>query len=125
MTSGTGSRRSGAPLAAIVGVAESDLGTTQKSILELQTQAVHRALADAGLSIADVDGLFTNGAARFSATQVAEYMGIRPHWTDSTMAGGSSYEIFIAHAAEAIRSTIASKQATRWCSGYSLARRAV
>ena len=106
MVGATDSRRPGEPLAAIVGVAESDLGTTQKSILELQTQAAHRALTDAGLSMADVDGLFTNGAARFSATQVAEYMGIRPHWTDSTMAGGSSYEIFISHAAEAIRSGV-------------------
>ena len=41
---------------------------------------------------------------RFSATSVAEYLGIVPTWTDSTMAGGSSFEIFVAHAAEAIRS---------------------
>jgi len=89
---------------AIAGVAESDLGVTNSTILELQTQAITRALGDAGLALSDVDGLFTCGVSRFSATQVAEYLGIRPTWTDSTMAGGSSYEIFIAHAAEAIRS---------------------
>ena len=32
--------------AVIVGVAECDLGVTNKSILELQTQAVTRALAE-------------------------------------------------------------------------------
>jgi acetyl-CoA acetyltransferase len=87
---------------AIAGVAESDLGVTGRSILELQTQAITRALDDAGLSLADVDGLATNGVSRFSATQVAEYLRLYPAWTDSTMAGGSSYEIFVGHAATAI-----------------------
>jgi acetyl-CoA acetyltransferase len=90
-------------IAAVVGVAESDLGVTGKSVLELQAQAVTAALADAGLALAEVDGLASNGAGRFSATQVAEYLGIRPAWTDSTFAGGSSYELFVARAAEAIR----------------------
>lgn len=88
---------------AIVGVAESDLGVTTKSILELQTQAVTGALADAGLSLADVDGLATNGAARFSATTVAEYLGLYPRWTDSTFAGGASYEVFVGHAVAALQ----------------------
>lgn len=87
----------------IVGVAESDLGITGKTILQLQAQAATAALSEAGLSLADVDGLFTCGVSRFSATQTAEYLGIYPTWTDSTMAGGSSFEIFVAHAAEAIR----------------------
>lgn len=87
----------------IVGVAESDLGVTNRTILDLQAQAVRGALDDAGLTLRDVDGLFTCGVSRFSASQVAEYLGIYPTWTDSTMAGGSSYEIFVAHAAEAIR----------------------
>ncbi|MFN2641800.1 MAG: acetyl-CoA acetyltransferase [Actinomycetota bacterium] len=87
-----------------MGVAESELGATGGTILELQAQAVSRALEDAGLSLSDVDGLFTTGVSRFSATQVAEYFGIRPTWTDATMAGGASYEIFLAHASEAVRS---------------------
>ena len=37
--------------AVIVGAAECDLGVTNKSILELQTQAVTGALADAGLGL--------------------------------------------------------------------------
>jgi len=90
--------------AAIVGVAESDLGLTGASILTLQTQATRAALDDAGLTLRDVDGLCTNGLSRFSTTQLAEYLGISPVWTDSTFAGGASYEIFVARAAEAIRS---------------------
>lgn len=92
---------------AIVGVAESDLGVTDSSILQLQTQGITRALADAGLSLADVDGLATNGVSRFSATQVAEYLGVRPRWTDSTFAGGASSEIFLGHAVPAIAQGLA------------------
>ena len=88
----------------IVGVAESQLGITGRTILDLQAEATAGALADAGLTLADVDGLFTTAVSRFSASLVAEYLGIYPTWTDATMAGGASYEIFVAHAAEAIRS---------------------
>ncbi len=90
--------------AAIVGVAESDLGVTHKSKFELHSQAVNAALRQAGLNLSDVDGLATNGLSRFSVSSLAEYLGIRPTWTDSTFAGGSSYEIFIGHAVDAIRS---------------------
>lgn len=87
---------------AIVGAAESDLGVTDKSILTLQSQAVTRALADAGLTLADVDGIATTGVSRFSATQLADYFRITPTWTDSTFAGGSAFEMFVARAAQAI-----------------------
>src|SRR5690606_26742343 len=87
---------------AIAGAAESDLGVTGRSILGLQAQAVTRALADAGLTLADVDGIATTGVSRFSATQLAEYLGVRPSWTDSTFAGGSAFEMFVARAAQAI-----------------------
>jgi acetyl-CoA acetyltransferase len=88
---------------AIVGAAECDLGSTGLSVLGLQTQAVTRALADAGLTLADVDGLATTGVSRFSATSLAEHLGLQPAWTDSTFAGGSAYEMFVARAAQAIR----------------------
>jgi acetyl-CoA acetyltransferase len=87
----------------IVGAAEGSLGVTGKTILELHAEASGAALQDAGLSLRDVDGLFATGVSRFSASQVAEYLGIFPTWTESTMAGGASYEIFVGHAAEAIR----------------------
>lgn len=87
---------------AIVGAAESELGVTNKSILHLQAQAVTRALADAGLTLKDVDGIATTGISRFSATQLADYFNIQPSWIDSTFAGGSAYEMMVARAAQAI-----------------------
>ncbi|GAA1499701.1 thiolase [Dactylosporangium maewongense] len=92
----------------VVGAAESDLGVTGKTALHLQTQAVARALADAGLRLADVDGLATNGVSRFSATQVAEHLGLRPRWTDSTFAGGAAFELYVGHAVQAIQAGQAS-----------------
>jgi acetyl-CoA acetyltransferase len=89
--------------AAIAGVAESDLGVTALSPLQLNAQAVRRALDDAGLPLSAVDGLATTGLSRFSATLLGEYLGVRPTWTDSTMAGGSSFDLFVARAARAIR----------------------
>ncbi|MBF6331159.1 acetyl-CoA acetyltransferase [Nocardia transvalensis] len=87
---------------AIAGAAESDLGVTGKSVLHLHAQAVTRALDDAGLTLADIDGLATAGLSRFSATQLAEYLGLEPAWTDSTFAGGSVFEMYVARAAQAI-----------------------
>lgn len=93
--------------AVIAGVAESDLGVTHRSSLELQTQAVLGALEDAGLTLADVDGLATVGIPRFPAIQVAEYLGIRPRWSNSSFVGGSSFEVLVAAAAEAVRAGLA------------------
>src|SRR5947207_1442479 len=86
---------------AIMGVAESDeIGLTpNKSSLMLHAEAGYNALADAGLKTSDVDGLFTAG---FSTFATAEYMGIKPRYTDSTSVGGSSFVIHIAHAVAAI-----------------------
>ncbi|MFA1545993.1 acetyl-CoA acetyltransferase [Actinomadura chokoriensis] len=88
---------------AIAGAAECDLGVTNRSILGLQAQAVKRALDDAGLVPGDVDGIATTGVSRFSATQLADYFGIEPRWTDSTYAGGSAFEMFVARATQAIQ----------------------
>jgi acetyl-CoA acetyltransferase len=59
---------------------------------------VHEALADAGLTLDDVDGLAHAG----SPAGLAEYLGIRPRYLDGTMVGGSSYELHVEHAAAAI-----------------------
>lgn len=87
---------------AIVGVAESDvMGTVpNKSSLQHHAEAGHNALADAGLSKNNVDGLLTAGG---STLVTAEYMGIHPTFTDSTTVGGSSFVIHVAHAMAAIR----------------------
>ena len=86
---------------AIVGAAESDeIGNVpDKSPLQHHAEAAHNALADAGLSIGDVDGLFTAG---YSTLALGEYIGVRPKYTDSTAVGGSSFVIHLAHAVAAI-----------------------
>ncbi len=91
---------------AIVGVAESDLGRVpHKSKYQLSAEASRAALDDAGLSIKDVDGLFTTiitEGGEMSSLVMAEYMGIRPRYTDSTSIGGSSFVAYVEHAAAAI-----------------------
>jgi acetyl-CoA acetyltransferase len=86
---------------AIVGVAESDeIGKVpDKPAIMLHAEAARSALAEAGLTKDDVDGLFTAG---ISTTELGEYMGIEPRVTDTTAVGGSSFVIHIAHAATAI-----------------------
>ena len=91
--------------AVIAGVAESDLGKVPgKSSLELQAQAAPAALADAGLSLKDVDGVFAHTDDRFSSLQVAEHLGLTPRYVDSTNVGGMSNIVHIAHAMNAIAS---------------------
>ena len=89
---------------ALVGVAESDLGVVpKKTATELAAQASVRALDDAGLTLDQVDGLFTANLSRFSVTQLAENLAIYPSFLDCTMTGGSSFEMHLGHAAAAIR----------------------
>ncbi|MEX1157856.1 MAG: acetyl-CoA acetyltransferase [Thermomicrobiales bacterium] len=86
---------------AIVGVAESDeIGRVpDKPAIMLHAEAARSALAEAGLTKDDVDGLFTAGV---STLELGEYLGIEPKVTDNTSVGGSSFVIHIAHAAAAI-----------------------
>ncbi len=90
---------------AIVGAAESDLGEVGPGFtpLDLIGQAAERALADAGLSREDVDGLFSASAYYSMATVSAgEYLGIRPRYSDATNMGGSSFVSHLLHAAAAL-----------------------
>ncbi len=91
--------------AAIVGVAESDLGEVGPGFtpLDLVGQATIRALDDAGLKKEDVDGLFSASAYYHMPTlSVGEYLGIRPRYSDATSMGGSSFVSHLFHAAAAI-----------------------
>jgi acetyl-CoA acetyltransferase len=89
-------------VAAIAGVAESDLGeVAPKTAMQLQAEAAREALAEAGLTFADVDALLSAGGETFAPSMaIGEYLGITPRYTDSTNIGGSS---FVAHAAHAYR----------------------
>ena len=91
--------------AAVVGVAESDLGEVGPGFtpLDLIGQAATRALDDAGLGKADVDGLFSASAYHHMPTlSVGEYLGIKPRYSDATSMGGSSFVSHFFHAAAAI-----------------------
>jgi acetyl-CoA acetyltransferase len=86
--------------AAIVGVADavSPTGELDTHGRALEAQVIREALDDAGLTLADVDGV-CHGQ---SSVGLAEYLGIHPRFTDSTNTGGSSYEVHVEHAAAAI-----------------------
>ena len=86
--------------AAIVGVVDdvSPTGELDRHGRALEAAMVRAALDDAGLDLADVDGVAYAGMA----TGLAEYLGIRPRYVDGTMVGGSSYELHVEHAAAAI-----------------------
>lgn len=87
--------------AAIVGAAETDrIGKLPgMSRLALHAQAAKNALADAGLTLADVDGLF---CAPAGPNELSEYLNIVPRYVDGTSVGGCSYMIFVRHAVAAI-----------------------
>lgn len=89
----------------MVGVAESDLGEVgaELSSLDLVGQATTRALDDAGLSLHDIDGVFSHSAfVQMPSVAVSEYLGIRPRYSDSTAVGGSTFVSYLRHATAAI-----------------------
>jgi acetyl-CoA acetyltransferase len=65
-------------------------------------QAARRALADAGIGPGEVDGVASTSLGTLPPIDVAEYLGLRPRWIDSTAVGGASWEVMAAHAADAI-----------------------
>ncbi len=107
---------------ALVGASECDLGVTGRTVLELQVQAVTRALSDAGLALSDVDGLATNNVGRFSTNEVADQLGLRPAWVDSSFVGGSAFESYVARAAQAIATGQASVVVVSYASNQRSAR---
>ncbi|PBC98206.1 Acetyl-CoA acetyltransferase [Streptomyces sp. OV198] len=89
--------------AAVVGVSLSDCGRVDDATpYALHAQAARRALADAGMDRSLVDGFASAGLGTLPPVEVAEYLGLRPTWVDSTAVGGSTWEVMAAHAADAI-----------------------
>jgi acetyl-CoA acetyltransferase len=94
---------SGGRRVAIVGAALSDCGRVDdKDAFALHYQGTVRALGDAGLEKKDVDGFMSTGMGRMAPVEMAEYLGLRPTWVDSTGVGGSSWEFMAEHAYTAI-----------------------
>jgi acetyl-CoA acetyltransferase len=88
---------------ALVGAALSDIGRVDtKTAYELHYQASSRAIADAGLTKDDIDGLGSSGTGLLMPIEVGEYLGLRPTWVDGTGVGGSTWEFMVEHATAAI-----------------------
>lgn len=88
---------------AIVGTALSDTGRVDDATpYALHAQAARRALADSGLDRSIVDGFGSAGLGTLAPVEVAEYLGLKPTWVDSTGVGGATWEVMAAHAVDAI-----------------------
>jgi acetyl-CoA acetyltransferase len=71
--------------------------------MDLMAQGTVRALADAGLDIKEIDGLFAaTTQVRFATLALSHYLGIQPRYQDNTQIGGSSFMSHVAHAMAAI-----------------------
>ncbi|MBV1894615.1 MAG: hypothetical protein KUG57_11240 [Ilumatobacteraceae bacterium] len=89
--------------AAIVGAVDavSATGRLDRTVAQLEVDMISAALDDAGLTIADVDCVMSNNGM-MASLDLAERMGVQGRFTDSTMTGGSSFEVYVEHAAAAI-----------------------
>ena len=88
----------------IVGAAETGLGEvwdqTEQSMVGI---AALEALAEAGLTMKDVDAIFTNYMGEEGSVRVGEYLGVfNPRYLDSSDLGGGAFEAFVHHAMMAI-----------------------
>jgi acetyl-CoA acetyltransferase len=76
------------------------------STLGLHLEAARNALADCGLTPADVDGVAT--VAYPGPVTVAHALGIEAAWLDGTGVGGTSFLLHVRHAVAAIRAGLCS-----------------
>ena len=91
--------------AAVVGVTDavSPTGELDVSGRALEARMVKEALDDAGLTLADIDGVCHSG----NSIMFAEFLGINARFTDSTTTGGSVFEVYLEHAASAVAAGVA------------------
>jgi acetyl-CoA C-acetyltransferase len=74
-----------------------------KTIPQIHADIAVGALKDAGLSLQDVDGFFSDASGLgMGVVSMAEYLGLKLSYMDSTESGGSSYLCHVGHAASAI-----------------------
>lgn len=89
---------------AVVGAATFGTGAAPGfSAMELLAKASLAAIADAGLTVGDIDAVFSIlPEDPFCAMSVPEYLGIRPKLVEATRTGGSSFQIHAMWAALAL-----------------------
>ena len=69
---------------------------------QIHAESARGALADAGLTIRDVDGFFTSGVGPIGIMSLAQHLDLCPCYLDSQSIGGSSFVSHCLHAAAAI-----------------------
>src|SRR5271168_540516 len=76
---------------------------TDKSVTLLHAECAKGALDDAGLTKDDVDAYYCAGdAPGLGPMSMIDYMGLKVRHMDSTDVGGSSYQVAVGHALQAI-----------------------
>jgi acetyl-CoA C-acetyltransferase len=76
---------------------------SDKSLAQLHAEVAKGALEDAGLGKDDVDGYLCAGdAPGMGGVNMADYLGLKLRYAESTEVGGASYQFHVAHAANAI-----------------------
>lgn len=95
---------------AIVGAATFGIGKCPDlSALDMSARAALLALADAGIDLAEVDGLYTSAPYEaLGGMELAEYLGIQPRVTDCNRTGGSAFEVYVQQAAMALEAGLIS-----------------
>lgn len=91
--------------AAIVGAAEAhEIGYPEepKTALQLHIEAIKGVSEQTGIPIPSIDGIFSAGWS----SELAEHLGIRPKYIDTTSVGGCSFEMHVHHALAAIHAGI-------------------
>lgn len=79
-----------------------------RSVAQLHAEVMHGALADADLSVSDIDGFFCAGdipgwsAPGTGPFSIVEYLGLNLRHADTTESWGSAYINLVAHACQAI-----------------------
>ncbi|CAM4004084.1 thiolase [Palleronia rufa] len=89
---------------AIVGLGMAGVGEAPGwSAMELLGLAAVEAVSDAGLRMADIDGVFAATSSHaFPTMSVVEYLGLQPRFFDGTNVGGSSFEMHLLQATMAL-----------------------
>jgi acetyl-CoA acetyltransferase len=88
----------------VAGVAKNGMGEAPgRRTIDMAAQAAIDALDDAGIAVAEVDGLFAMlPDDPFCGLSMAEYLGIQPRLTDNSRLGGSSFQSYVLMAALAL-----------------------
>lgn len=91
--------------AAVVGAGLSRFGELPgHNHMEIMAEAVHNAMAEAGVTRHQIDGIFgSNFFDMMTPLSVAEYFGFKPRFMDGTNIGGSSFVNCLQSAAAALQ----------------------